>query len=314
MDKLIKPLRLTILIAFLILMTSIIAVTLYRLQIIEGAEYYEESQNTTKNTVTVAAARGNILDRYGRLLVSNKTCNNLVFNNQELFRQDDPNAIILELTQAVLDSGGTYTDTLPITDEPPFEYVDDMTALQKTRLNAYLEANELPQSTTAVELMAFFREAFMIDNNYTAKEMRTIAGIRYEIKIRYIINTSDYIFAEDVSMDLITKLLEKNVPGFTVQSAYVREYATKYAAHVLGFVRQMTEEEYKEYKNYDYPLNAVVGKEGIEYAFEKYLHGQDGRAVVTSTKEGTVINTTYLEEPKPGDNVTSTIDIGLQET
>lgn len=314
MDKLIKPLRLTILIAFLILMTSIIAVTLYRLQIIEGAEYYEESQNTTKNTVTVAAARGNILDRYGRLLVSNKTCNNLVFNNQELFRQDDPNAIILELTQAVLDSGGTYTDTLPITDEPPFEYVDDMTALQKTRLNAYLEANELPQSTTAVELMAFFREAFMIDNNYTAKEMRIIAGIRYEIKIRYIINTSDYIFAEDVSMDLITKLLEKNVPGFTVQSAYVREYATKYAAHVLGFVRQMTEEEYKEYKNYDYPLNAVVGKEGIEYAFEKYLHGQDGRAVVTSTKEGTVINTTYLEEPKPGDNVTSTIDIGLQET
>lgn len=313
MDKLIKPVRLTIFIGFLVLMTIIIAVSLYRLQIVDGATYFEESQNTTTNVVTVAAARGNILDRYGRLLVSNKTCNNLIFNPGELFEQDDPNAIILELVQEVLDSGSTYTDTLPITKEPPFEYVDDMSELQKTRLNAYLEDNDLPLSTTAVELMACFREKFIIDNNYTAEEMRTISGIRYEIKIRYIINTSDYIFAEDVSMDLITKLLENNVKGFTVQSAYVREYATKYAAHVLGYVSQMTEDEYKKYKNYGYLLNAVVGKEGIEYAFEEYLHGQDGKAKVTSTKEGTVINTTYLVEPEPGDNVSTTIDIGMQE-
>ena len=37
--------------------------------------------------------------------------------------------------------------------------------------------------------------------------MRTIAGVRYEIKVRYVTQTADYIFARDVSIDLITKLM-----------------------------------------------------------------------------------------------------------
>lgn len=313
MDKLISSKRIAFLALTIVLMTVIIIISLYRLQIIEGAEYYEESQNTINTTVTVSAARGNILDRYGRLLVSNKTCNNIIFNTVELFEQEDPNAVILEIVDTVLDSGDTYEDTLPVTSEVPFEYADKMTQLQKTRLNAYLEANGLPLSTTAVELMAFFRDVFQIDNNYSSEDMRTIAGVRYEIKIRYIINTSDYIFAEDVGIDVITKLLEKNVPGFTVQNAYIREYKIKHAAHLLGYVGQMTENEYEVYEKNSYPLNAVVGKDGAELAFESYLHGSDGSARVTSTREGTVINTNYLMEPLPGNNVILTIDIGLQE-
>ncbi|MFB0919480.1 MAG: penicillin-binding transpeptidase domain-containing protein [Oscillospiraceae bacterium] len=313
MDRTIKPWRLAAMIILILSLAVVYAVNLYRLQIIKGAEYYAQSQNSTVTTNTVIAARGNILDRYGRVLVSNKVCNNIYINADELFEQPDPNAIILELTQAVKDSGNTYTDTLPITKEAPFEYVPNMTDLQKTRLDAYLKANDLPASTTAVELMAFFRDAFDIDNNYTSEQMRAVAGVRYEIKIRYVINTSDYVFAEDVSIDLITKLMENNVPGFTVQSSYVREYNTNYAAHLLGYVGMMDEDEYKEYKNDGYPLNAMVGKDGAEKAFETYLHGTDGTARVTTTKGGTVISTNYTKEPEPGDQVYLTIDLGLQE-
>jgi len=314
MERIIKPWRLAATILLVLALTVVFLVSLYRLQIVEGAAYYAQSQNSIVTTSTVVAARGNILDRYGRVLVSNRVCNNLTINSDELFEQDDPNAIILELVQAVKDSGNTYTDTLPITTEAPFDYVSDMTDLQKTRLDAYLKANDLPASTTAVELMAFFRDAFKIDNNYTSEQMRTVAGVRYEIKIRYVINTSDYVFAEDVSIDLITKLMENNVPGFNVQSSYVREYNTDYAAHLLGYVGMMDEEEYKEYRNEGYPLNAMVGKEGVEKVFESYLHGTDGTAVVTTTRGGTVISTKYTKEPEPGDQVYLTIDLGLQET
>jgi len=300
-------------IVIILSLTVIFFVSLYRLQIIEGAAYYEQSENSIVTTNTVVAARGNILDRYGRVLVSNSVCNNLYINADELFAQQDPNSIILELVQAVKDSGNTYTDTLPITASTPFEYVSDMTDLQRTRLEAYLKANDLPSSTTAVELMAFFREAFDIDNNYTSEQMRTVAGVRYEIKIRYVINTSDYVFAEDVSIDLITKLMENDVPGFTVQSSYIRDYKTDYAAHLLGYVGMMNEEEYKEYRNEGYQLNALVGKEGAEKAFEPYLHGTDGTAVVTTTRGGTVISTKYTKEPVPGNQVYLTIDLGLQE-
>ena len=313
MDRIIKPWRLAALIILTISLTVIFFISLYRLQIIEGAAYYEQSENSIVTTSTVVAARGNILDRYGRVLVSNSVCNNLYINADELFEQQDPNAIILELVQTVKDSGNTYTDTLPITSAAPFEYVSNMTDLQRTRLDAYLEANDLPTSTTAVELMAFFRDAFDIDNNYTSEQMRIVVGVRYEIKIRYVINTSDYVFAEDVSIDLITKLMENDVPGFTVQSSYIRDYNTDYAAHLLGYVGMMNEEEYKEYRNEGYPLNAMVGKEGAEKAFESYLHGTDGTAVVTTTQGGTVISTNYTKEPVPGNQVYLTIDLGLQE-
>lgn len=293
--------------------TVVFLISLYRLQIIEGAAYYEQSENSIVTTNTVLAARGNILDRYGRVLVSNSVCNNLLINSDELFEQDDPNAVILELVQAVKDSGNKYTDTLPITASAPFEYVSDMTDLQRTRLDAYLEANDLPTSTTAVELMAFFRDAFDIDNNYTSEQMRIVTGVRYEIKIRYVINTSDYVFAEDVSIDLITKLMENDVPGFKVQSSYIRDYKTDYAAHLLGYVGMMNEDEYKEYRNDGYQLNAMVGKDGAEKAFESYLHGTDGTAVVTTTRGGTVISTKYTKEPVPGNQVYLTIDLGLQE-
>ena len=314
MERIIKPWRLAATILMILGLTVVFLVSLYRLQIVEGADYYAQSQNSIATTSTVVAARGNILDRYGRVLVSNRVCNNLTINSDELFEQDDPNAIILVLVQAVKDSGNTYTDTMPITTEAPFEYVSDMTDLQKTRLDAYLEANDLPASTTAVELMAYFRDAFKIDNNYTSEQMRIVAGVRYEIKIRYVINTSDYVFAEDVSIDLITKLMENNVPGFNVQSSYVRDYNTDYAAHLLGYVGMMDEEEYKEYRNEGYLLNALVGKEGVEKVFESYLHGTDGTAVVTTTRGGTVISTKYTKEPEPGDQVYLTIDLGLQET
>ena len=313
MDRIIKPSRLAAMTIAIIILVIIFMVSLYKLQIVEGADYYEQSKNSISTTMTVAAARGNLLDRYGRVLVSNRVCNNLVIDDKEIFEQPDPNAVLLQLYHAVVDSGSAVTDTLPITKEAPFEYVENMSDIQRTRLEAYLKENNLPETTTAVELMAAFRKNFQIDNNYTSEETRIIAAIRYEIKIRYVIGTPSYIFAEDVSMDLITRLMEQDVPGFDVRQSYVREYNTRYAAHILGSIGQMDIDEYKEYRNYGYQMDALVGKDGAEKAFESYLHGTDGVAKVTSTPGGTVISTYYEKEPEPGEHVYLTIDIGMQE-
>jgi len=320
MNKLIKPGRLAFFLFFVTVLCAVYVVFLYKLQIVEGAEYYEESQNSIVTTQTVTGARGNIMDRYGRLLVSNTACNNLIIDDVELFNQPDPNAVILELARTAEACGDGYTDTLPITKEAPFEYVPRMSDLQRTLLDAYIANAQsywsdyaLPENPTAVELMAFFRQRYKIDNSYGSEEMRIIAGIRYEINIRHIINTADYIFVQDASMELITKLMENAVPGFDVTTSYVREYRTSCAAHLLGYVGPMNEKEFEVYKEKGYSLNAHVGKDGAELAFEDYLHGKDGVARVTSTSTGTLISKVYTKEPEPGDNVYLTIDIGLQE-
>lgn len=315
MDKIIKPGRLVVLGAVTAVIIVIYMITLYKLQVVEGEKYYEESRNNIVSYERVSASRGGIMDRYGRVLVTNRTCNNLVIDVQELLYDEtdaEANAAILEMCRMVNDYGDSYTDELPITMEAPFEYTD-MNDIQRARLSAWKKANDLDENAGAVEVMAKMRSRYKIDNNYTSQETRMIAGVRYEVNVRYLIATSDYIFAEDVSMELITRMMENDIPGFEVTTSYVREYNTDYAAHVLGYIGMMTGDELTKYDKLGYPMDAKVGKDGAEYAFEEYLHGKDGQARITSTSSGVVTSTMYTEEPEPGNHIYLTLDIGAQE-
>lgn len=307
--------------AFGVLVVTLIVlcvVTLYKLQIIEGAAYYEESQNNQASNQTVTAARGNILDRYGRVLVSNRECYNLKISDTRLFSDEveDPNAVILEMINMVEAAGETYIDDLPITKEPPFEYTD-MTALQRTLLTAYLDSKGLDEDTTAVELMSYFRTRYDIANSYNAEEMRKIASVRYALNVRYSINTNPYVFVEDASIDLISDLMGVVGNVVEVETSYVREYNTQYAAHILGYVQAMSEEDMEKYRPQDensgYDYDTKVGRDGAEYTFEDWLHGTNGTARVTRTSSGTITSTVYTEDPVPGNHVYLTIDIQLQE-
>lgn len=307
--------------AFGVLVAALIAlcvVTLYKLQIIEGAAYYEESQNNQASNQTVTAARGNILDRYGRVLVSNRECYNLKISDTRLFSDEveDPNAVILEMINMVEAAGETYIDDLPITKEPPFEYTD-MTALQRTLLTAYLDSKGLDEDTTAVELMSYFRTRYDIANSYNAEEMRKIASVRYALNVRYSINTNPYVFVEDASIDLISDLMGVVGNVVEVETSYVREYNTQYAAHILGYVQAMSEEDMEKYRPQDensgYDYDTKVGRDGAEYTFEDWLHGTNGTARVKRTASGTITSTVYTEDPVPGNHVYLTIDIQLQE-
>ena len=311
--RLIKPGRLVAMALILLILLTVYLVFLYKLQIIKGEEYYNRSNEITTTTRTVTAARGNILDRYGRVLVSNKECYNLQIDTDKLFANEDPNAVILELVKMVQSFGDSYTDDLPISMEPPFEYDENMTAIQRTMLNAYFKRQELDENSTAVELMSYMRTRYDIDNSYTAEEMRIIAGVRYSINVRYAVNTADYIFVEDASMQLISSIMEQKLAGIEVDRAYVREYSTEYAAHILGYTGLMTQEEYERYSLLDYANDAMVGKDGIEYAFESYLHGKDGEVRETRNAAGTILATEYITEPVPGNHIYLTIDSVLQE-
>jgi penicillin-binding protein 2 len=297
----------------LIVLLIIYMYFLYDLQIVQGTEYYNQSSQLTRSTRTVTAARGSILDRYGRVLVSNTESYNLQIDTEKLFDNDDPNQVILDLVAMVQSYDDEYTDDLPITSSPPFEYTEDMTAIQSTMLAAYLVDKGLDANCTAVELMSYMRTRYEIDNSYTAEEMRIIAGVRYSINVRYAINTDDYVFVEDASMELISSIMEQKLAGIEVSRTYERTYSTDYAAHILGYTGLMTQEEYEKYSLLDYATNATVGKDGIEYAFESYLHGTDGEVTEVKNSSGTILSTVYDKEPVPGNNIYLTIDSVLQE-
>ena len=312
-NRLVKPGRVAGLIILILLLLTVYLVALYKLQIIEGEANYNRSSELTNSERVVTAARGNIYDRYGRTLVSNEETYNLKIDTDKLFANDDPNSVILELVHMVQGYGDEYTDDLPITMTPPFEYDPDMTAIQRTMLDAYYVRQEIDPNSTAVELMSYMRTRYNIDNSYSAEEMRIIAGVRYSINVRYAVNTADYIFVEDASMKLISSIMENKLVGIEVERAYSRKYGTEYAAHILGYTGLMTQEEYEKYSLLNYSTDAMVGKDGVEYAFENYLHGKDGKVIETKNSAGTVLATVYEEEPEPGNHVYLTIDSVLQE-
>lgn len=312
-NRLVKPGRVAGLVILILLLLTVYLVALYKLQIIEGEANYNRSSELTNTERVVTAARGNIYDRYGRTLVSNEETYNLKIDTDKLFANDDPNSVILELVHMVQGYGDEYTDDLPITMTPPFEYDPDMTAIQRTMLDAYYVRQEIDPNSTAVELMSYMRTRYNIDNSYSAEEMRIIAGIRYSINVRYAVNTADYVFVEDASMKLISSIMENKLVGIEVERAYSRKYGTEYAAHILGYTGLMTQEEYEKYSLLNYSTDAMVGKDGVEYAFENYLHGKDGKVIETKNSAGTVLATVYEEEPEPGNHVYLTIDSVLQE-
>ena len=166
--------------------------TLYQLQIVEGAQALAESQAHQYSNQTVTAARGNILDRYGRVLVSNRECYNLYINTTRLFGDDveDPNALILQMVNIVEANGIEWTDDLPITKEPPFEYDENMSALSRRMLEAYFERHGLDEDTSSVELMSYFRTRYEIANSYSSSDMRKISAVRYALNVRYAIPPS----------------------------------------------------------------------------------------------------------------------------
>lgn len=313
-NRVITKERLAVLASVLGILLIVYLIFLYKLQIVEGEAYYEESKNSVVTTTTVTAARGNILDRYGRVLVSNKTSYNLAINESEMFYVDDadPNANILQLVNLVREYGEDYNDELPITAEPPFEYTE-LSDVDAARLSAYKKQNKLDDSASAVEVLSSMRDRYEIDSNYSAEEARIIAGVRYAVNVRYLIGTSDYVFVEDADMALISTILENNVSGISVKESFVREYKTESAAHILGYIGMMDDTEYQGYTDLGYSADTKVGKAGVELAFEKYLHGTNGEVRTTATSNGTVISKNYTKEPIPGNNVYLTIDLQLQE-
>ena len=308
-------LRARILLGLFAFIMVLYAMRLFNLQIISTDG---NTDNTTYYTTvtTVRAARGDILDRNGKVLVGNRASYDLVFNHFVIKSADNRNEYLYTLLKKCEELGVEHQDHLPVTMTRPFEYTlsDYSTAWQGYYQN-YMSDRSWDPDVTAPLLIEKMRTLYAIPEEWTEEEARAVIGLRYEFDLRGVTNLPSYVFISDVDSENLAAILELNTPGLMVESSTVREYHTTYGAHILGYMGAMTENEWLEYKKLGYSMDADVGKSGFEEAFETYLHGIDGQRLDKVTKEGTIVSQQYLEgkEPVAGNNVETTIDIDLQK-
>jgi len=315
MQKMYTPLRIGIIFAFMVLSLTLYVSALYVIQIYNPMIMDENPappRRITRRT-TLVAARGNIYDRNGVLLASGRPSYNIKIDWWALRASSNPNEIVQELIYAAMDEGLTYTDTFPVTRGAPFEFLSNMTNTQRNRLDAYFDYHNINPDISVSDLLAWMRNHYRIDYTVGILDARLIIGVRYELEIRAIVGTiSPYIFTFDVSTDFVSFLEERGLNGVYAETAFIREYHTTSAAHILGYTGAMTAEEYEIYRDFGYPMDAIVGKVGAERAFEHDLHGFAGQKVTRFAEDGTVVSVEVTREPVPGDHVTLTIDIDLQ--
>jgi penicillin-binding protein 2 len=103
-------------------------------------------------------------------------------------------------------------------------------------------------------------------------------------------------------------------PGVRLADSYVRKYPYQsLAAQLLGYVGQISPEEYKQLKGKGYKPSDSIGQAGVEQSYDIYLRGKDGTAQVTVDSRGRPKSPAVLEtRPTPGEALQLTIDIGLQ--
>lgn len=346
----IRTLIISILLALLLIGFVMV---LYNLQIVKGDEYRAASTVKIANTVTVEAARGEILDRYGRSLVGNRATYEITLNSSLMGAEAERNANLMELITICRENDLEWTDTLPISKDAPFTYTDE-NALVYTNSEgkvkfSYLGSllNALPLGTdilpnrwdsddlaaassvadlgegpTAEEVIDGLRQYFLIDESLSDADARALIGVLYELNLRsQNVKQTEYIFAQDVDIDVISAVKERSLTGVNISATTVRQYNTTSAAHLLGRVGSIQSANWETYKAKGYNMNDKVGIDGMEAAFEDYLRGKSGTLIQEMNTSGKVVSESWMVddetgeamEPEPGNHVMTTLDLRLQE-
>jgi penicillin-binding protein 2 len=224
---------------------------LWFLQELNGKKYLAEANNNRTREFRVSAPRGNILDREGEVLVTNRTSLAIQVSTQKL--PEEPKRRHSEMTQL---AELTHT-TLP--------------RLQKT---IHEELVRTPGAPATVR--------------------------------------------RDVGHFLIYYLEENKsrFPGVDVARVFVRSYPHgSLAAHILGNVGEVNEEDLKEPQYKSLQPGDQIGQEGVEKTYDPYLRGKAGvtRIQVDAFGQPTQGGKLLSQRPVPGDTLKLTIDRPVQE-
>lgn len=306
--------RLVILYVIIVVMFSVITVKLFNLQIVKGDFYNKQVATTTLQKVVVSAPRGAIYDRYGVPLAINKS--SFTVNIDASITVDNQNDVFVRLINLLEKNGEDIVDDFPISKTKPFVFEFDGSQNQEKR---WKKDMGLEENLTAEECFNELKKNFSVDEKWSDEDARKILSLQCQLHLKRYSKYIPVVVAYDVKNETITAIEEekRNYPGIYIDVEALRNYPSgKYFSHLLGYIRGITESELAEYNSDgEYSLNDLIGKDGIEKAFEKQLRGKNGKKYVEVDTFGRRIKNIDSEsvEPVPGNKVFLTVDRKLQE-
>ncbi len=262
---------------FLIAISVIIA-QLWRVQVVKGDFYTQKIRGAGEVTVRIPSVRGEIRDRHGLALATNRPSFSVEFYLKEM---------VTGYQQAF---GKKNTPTLT----------------HKFTVKGVYKEDTQPDVGRIVSDIVLPRMAELgIHEDIDADDLQ---------KHYYNDTLVPYTYLDDIDFAQMAKLSERDLglPGARVTIGGVRVYPYgALAAHVLGYVGP-ADTDPDDAKNFSYYQPDVEGKTNVEQAMDKWLKGEAGVRHIKRSPKGVIEGEIGVTPPVPGNNVYLTIDARIQ--
>ena len=243
--------------AFVVLLALVaLALRLGQVQLAEGARFAAAARANQIRRIPVAAPRGQILDRFGTVLVRSR-----------------PSFVCAMIPSDVRDAPATIRELARVL--------------------------AVPESVLWKRLLHH--------HGVTYKNFDEVA--LYE-------PYGPVILARDLTSTQVARLAEAgdDLPGLDLEAQPVRDYPYRsIGSHFFGYVGEITEDEYRDLKARGYGQNDVIGKDGLEEHYDRYLRGTPGGDQIEVNAQGQVVRRLGPIEPIPGNSLSLSVDWRLQK-
>lgn len=320
-------------------------VRLYFLQVVRGEEYVAKGQSNFVQDRRVAHARGLIMDQAGRVLVDNRPSHDVYMT--VAFLPDSTKALqkllapmrlgkaeIGDVDRRVLGALDAQSDLVTLVDSVDEDACADMEQhidVEEVRgviiehgaggdCRVMAHARDFP-SRAAV----FRRVGELVGLPAEDMKERVESALN---KSRGLGKFKPTLLLEDIGFDAYARLEAAaslgDLPGIEVVDSQKRRYRNAtLAAHVLGYLNELTPKEYEAKKDEGYFLGDLVGRRGIEATHEEELRGRDGVKPVVVDAKGRDKGEEFAEEllgpdrvqpPTSGKSLVLSLDEDMQRT
>ena len=292
---------------------------LFDLQVLKGDYYSEIAVPKTYKSSVIKNSRGQIYDRNGTVLVSNKKIYNVSVDKATL-DSNDYNSCLLKFIEFCNSNGIEIVDNLPVSSAFPYEmdesYIFDNDKLRLVK--RFLSNNNLQDNVLTDTKTSFYEylcEKYDVPNKDSAV-YRKLVGLRYDMETNDFEFLGTYTVLSDIDENLRVLLSESlhTMHGIKITTTDIRYYNQgALASHILGTTGPIYAEEVDVYVNEKgYAYDSVIGKDGVEKAFEEYLHASDGRYLYTLDENNNVVEEKIDKDVTNGYSVNLTLDANLQ--
>lgn len=315
---------------FICLLGIVLTIGLSTLALTKGEEYEDQSDRKRLRTISVSGQRGEITDKNGVVLATNRKSFSVKFDR--------------DVSKTTASDRAMYTQSLlkaiDIIEENGGKVIDDFNIKKSAEGEFYFDFNTADSKIHSIRREQWVKNFYFYNNNYTIEEMynrlrsryhipesvnydtaRKILSIWQEVQMNAFQSYYDIIISSDVDMVTISELGTQDFYDDCIQitEGYTRVYPKgNTAAHVIGYIgKQREKETIRANEELGYAPSDEIGISGIEASLERQLTGntndKKGSKIVEVNNIGKVIREIQSTEAISGDNVMLTLDYELQK-